>query len=317
MTTAAGIDAQIGYAAEGSYGTYTAPTRFMEFNDESLKFERERIESGGIRAGRRTLHRWAPGVQRVTGDINQEFGPQGAALWLEHCFGTRNTTGSGDPYTHTYTPGALDAKSLTIQVGRPNIAGTVVPFSYTGCVITDFEFTAALNAYLMLKTSIYGANETTAETLGTASYATAFSPFVFTQGVIAIASSEYEVSAASLGAANARKTDRHFMRSTTPEQPKIALENGLREYTGSLTSDFVSTTAYNRFKNGTEAALTLTFTQSADRTLTFTMNVRYDGDTPVIKGREVPEQTLPYKCVSGTSDAAAITAVLKNADSEA
>lgn len=315
--TASGIDAQLGFAAEGTYDTYSAPDHFAEFNDESLVFERERIESGGIRPGRRILHRWAPGVQRVTGDINQEFGPHGSALWLEHLFGQRDTTGASDPYTHTFTTGDLDDKSLTIQIGRPAIDGTVIPFSYTGCKFTDFEFSCNVNEYLMLKTSVYGANEDTSQDLEDPTYASGFSPFVFTQGVVAIASSEYEVTAASLAGANNLKIDRHFIRGTNPERPKMALEEGLREFTGSLTSDFVSTAAYNRFKNGTEAALTLTFTQSVSRTLTITMNVRYDGDTPNIGGREIPELTLPYKCVSAVGDSTAFSAVLKNADSMA
>ena len=312
--TASGIDSQFGYITESTYATYLAPTKFSEFNSETLKFERERIESKGIRTGRRALHRWTPGIQRVTGNIEMEFAPQGGGTLLKHMFGAISTTGAGDPYTHTFTPGTLDAKSLTIQIAKPSIDGTAVPFNYLGCVITDWEFSAAVNEYLMLKLGIYGAHEELTSTLATASYPTNFSPFVFTQGVITIGGSEYEVSAATVAGKNAQRVDRHFMRTTTPERPKIAIEAGLREYTGSLTSDFISTTAYDRFKNGTEAALVLTFTQSATRTLTITMNVRYDGDTPQVKGHDVLEQTLPYKCVSSTSDAAAITAVLLNFD---
>jgi len=312
--TASGIDSQLGFAAETTYGAYETVDHFLEYTSESLKFERERIESKGIRTGRRVLHRWTPGIQRVTGNINFEFGPQGSGLLLEHMFGGLATTGVSDPYTHTFTPGTLDDKSLTIQIGRPDIGGTVRPFSYYGCVITDFEFSAAINEYLMLDLSVYGAHEATSDALETASYPAGYSPFVFTQGVIAIASSEYLVTSANLAGKNSQKVDRHFMQGTNPERPNIALESGMREFTGQLTSDFIDLTAYNRFKNGAEAALTLTFTQSATRTLTFTMNVRYDGDTPNISGIEIPELTLPYKAVSATSDAAAVTAVLLNAD---
>ena len=316
MATASGIDAQVGISAESAFGTYTTPTRFFEFTEESMKFEKERIESKGIRVGRRVLHRWAAGVQRVTGDITQEFAPQGAALLLSHIFGTKNTTGTG-PYTHTFTPGPLDNKSLTVQIGRPNIAGTVVPFSYTGCSITDFEFACSVNEYLTLKTSLYGANESTSETLATASYPANFSPFVFTHGSISIASSAYDVTEISISGANNLKTDRHFISATTPAQPRIALESGIREYTGSLSSDFVSTAAYNRFVNGTEAALALTFNAGSSAQLIFTMNVRYDGETPTVSGAEILEQSLPFKAVSGTSDADAITVQLINADAEA
>lgn len=314
--TASGIDAQLGYVSEVTYGTFATPTRFLEFTEESLKFERERIQSKGIKAGRRTQHRWNAGVQRVTGDIHQEFGPEGAVLWLEHMFGTRNTSGVSDPYTHTYTPGPLDTKSLTIQIGRPQIDGTVIPFNYLGCVFTGWEFTCNVNEYLTLKNSVYGAKEEVADVtnvLATASYPATYNPFVFTSGVITIAASSYDVTKASLQAALNRKIDRHYVRSGG-EVPKLALENAIREYSGSLSSDFIDPTAYNRFKNGTEAALVLTFTTSGTRSLAITMNVRFDGETPTIKGAQIPEQVLPYKVTSATSDGAAITAVLKNGD---
>ena len=54
---ASGLGGQLGLAAESTYGTFVAPTRWFEFNSESLHLERERIESAGIRAGRRVLHR--------------------------------------------------------------------------------------------------------------------------------------------------------------------------------------------------------------------------------------------------------------------
>lgn len=309
--TSSGIDAQIGFVAESSFGTFAVPTKFAEFTSESLKFERERINSKGIKAGRRTLNRWAQGVQRVNGDIELEMGPVGTGTLLKHAFGGSQTTGAG-PYVHTLTPGSLDDKSLTIQVGRPDIGGVVRAFSYLGCSITGFELSCKVNEYLMGKFSIYGTDEVTSESLATASYPAGWSPFVFTEGVLSIAGSSYDVTQLSLGAKNGQKVDRHFIRASG-HKPKIALESEQREYSGTLTSDFIDLTAYNRFKNGTEAALVLTFTSGAN-ILEITTNVRFDGETPNIGGIEIPEQSLPFVCVSSTSDAAAITAVLTTTD---
>lgn len=316
MPLASGIAGQLGLAAESTYGTFVAPARWFEFTEETLELDRERIESQGIRAGRRVLHRWAQGIQRVNGDITMELAAQGFGIIFQHIFGGLVTTGS-NPYTHTCTPGDLAGKSLSIQVGRPDIGGTVRAFSYLGCKIATAEIAAAVNEYAMLTLGIYGAHEDTGQSLGTASYPATLSPFVFTHGSVTLAGSGFDVKEFSLAIDNGLATDRHFIRGTTPERPKEPLEQARRSYTGQLLGDFTDLTAYNRFVNGTEAALVLAFNAGASAQLTITTNVRYDGETPKNGGEELLEQPLPFKALSGTSDAAAITAVLINADATA
>lgn len=313
MPLASGLAGQLGFAAESSYGTYIAPTRFLELTNSSVKFDRERIESNGIRAGRRVLHRWAPGVQRVAGDVEFEMAPQGFALLWSHILGGTATTGAG-PYTHTLTPGDLAGKSLSLQIGKPDISGTVRPFTYLGCKVTGAELTAAVNEYAMLSVSFYGNHLDTAQTLGTASYPSGLTPFDFTKGSVSLAGSGFDVKEISLSIDNGLAVDRHFIRSTTPEKSKEPLESTRRSITGSMTADFTDLTALNRFINGTEAALVLTFNAGASAQTTFTMNVRFDGEDPDL-GPELLEQPLQFKAVSSTSDAAALTVVVVNGDS--
>jgi hypothetical protein len=310
---ASGLAGQWGFVDESTYGTFVVPTRFLEFNSESLKLERERIESAGIRAGRRVLHRWAAGVQRVTGDIEFELAPQGTALLWKHILGAVVTTGAS-PYTHTFTPGDLAGKSMTVQIGRPDIGGTVRAFSYLGCKVASAELSLAVNEFAQMSVSLYGAHEDTGQSLAVAAYPATLSPFVFTQGSVSLAGSAFDVQECSLAIDNGLATDRHFIRTTTPERPKEPLEATRRAITGSLTADFTDLTAYNRFVNGTEAALVVTLNAGASAQTTITMNVRFDGTTPDIGGDELLGQELPFKAVSATSDAAAITAVVINAD---
>jgi hypothetical protein len=313
MALASGLGGQLGIKAESTYGTYIAPDRFFEFVSESLVLDRDRIESMGIGAGRRVQRRWAAGVQRVTGDVEMEMAAQGFGIWLTHMFGSVVTAGS-NPYTHTATPGDLAGKSLTVQVGRPDIGGTVRVFSYLGCKVASWELAAAVNEYAKLTVSLYGSHEDTSQTLAVASYPATLSPFTFVHGSVSVAGSAFDVKDFTLSADNGLATDRHFIRTTTPERPKEPLEANYRQYTGSLTADFTDLTAYNRYVNGTEAALVLTFNAGASAILAVTLNVRYDGETPTIGGPELLEQSLPFKAISTTSDAAAVTAVLTNAD---
>lgn len=315
MPIASGLAGQLVIAEEVTYGTYVAGTRGFEFTDESLQFEREQIESMGIRAGRRVQSRFAQGVQRVSGDVTLELAPQGFGLLFKHIMGTSATTGAG-PYVHTSSPGPLDGKSLSVQVGRPFSTGTVQSFSIVGTKITQAEINAAVNEYATMTLSLYGNHEDTAQTLATAAYPT-LTPFVFTQGVLTVAGSGVDVRNFTLTIDNALIVDRHFMRTTTPERSKEPLEGGYRQITGSFESDFESLTAYNRYVSGTTAAMVLTFTSGAN-TLVISMNTRYDGETPTIDSPDdLVALNMGFKALSPTSDAAAITIALTNTDSTA
>lgn len=310
---ASGLAGQLVIAEESTYGTYVAGTRGFEFTDENLQFGRGILESNGIRAGRRIQSRFAQGVQRVAGPVTMELSPQGFGLLFKHIFGGVATTGAG-PYTHTFTPGDLAGKSLSVQVGRPFSTGTVQPFSILGTKITEAEISAAVNEYATLTVSLYGNHEDTAQSLAAAAYPTV-TPFVFTQGVLSVAGSGVDVRNFTLTIDNALIVDRHFLRATTPERSKEPLEGGYRQVTGSFESDFESLTAYNRYVAGTQAAMVLTFT-SGTNTLTITMNVRFDGETPTIGSPDdLVALSMGFKALSSTSDAAAITAVLVNSDS--
>lgn len=310
---ASGLASQIGFAAESTYGTFVAPARFLEFNGSTLKYERERIESGGIRAGRRVLHRWAAGVQRVAGDLEFELAPQGWGLLWNHVLGGTDVITGTNPYTHTMSPGDLAGKSLSIQINKPGLDGTARVFSYLGCKVTGVELSAAVNEYAMFTVSVYGNHLDTAQTLGTATYPTGLTPFDFTKGSVTLAGSGFDVKDFTLNIDNGLATDRHFIRTTTPERSKEPLESNRRSITGSMTADFTDLTALNRFINGTEAALVLSFNAGASAQTTITMNVRFDGEDPDL-GQELLEQPLQFKAVSSTSDAAAITVVVVNAD---
>lgn len=313
MSLKSGLISQIGFGAEGTTtaGVRATPTRFLEYVSEDLTFNISRIESAGLRAGRRIVHRWSSGIKEVTGGFNVEMAPQGTGLLLSHALGAVSTTGS-DPYVHTFTPGALDTKTLTVQVGRPSLNGTVNPFDYLGCSIVSWELSAEIDQYLMGRFSIYGMEEVTDQSLASASYPSGYSPFVFTHGTLEVASSELSVRSATVSGDNGLATGRHRLGAATP---KVALEESLRNYGGTISADFESMTAYNRFVAGTEAAIELNFDAGTSAKLVVSGNVRFDGETPHVTGPTLLEQSLPFKFTSVTSDAAAFTVTLTNADS--
>jgi hypothetical protein len=234
------------------------------------------------------------------------------AVFFKHAFGAVSTSGAG-PYVHTFTPGDLTGDSLTIQVGRPASTGTVHPFTYAGCKIATWEISASVGDIAMLNFSVLGMTETTATALASASYDSTWEPFVFTEASLTIAGSAAgTVKDLTLSGDNAL-TLRHRLGSATSKEP---LEIGLRTYEGTITTDFDALTHYDLFVAGTEAALVATFDNGTE-TLVVTCNIQFVGETPELSGFDLLEQNLPFRMISSTSDAAAITAVLTNSEASA
>lgn len=308
MPTGSGISGQIGYAAETTWNTYKAPDHFVEVAAESLALDVQRIESKGVRAGNlvQRSDRWVGNKIGVGGSVDFEISSKGFGLWLKHLLGTQATsTPSGGTSSKQYssTLGDPYGLGLTIQVGRPANDGTVDPFSYTGCKLLDGDFKNTVDGLLMLTTTIDGADETTAQSLAAASYASSSELLSFVGGSLTIAGTAVAtVSDISVKIARPYKTDRRFIRANTVKKEPII--NGLTLITGTVTTEFESLTAYNRFVNGTTAAIVcdwlgLTALEgSIYPELKITLPVcRFDGTTPNLNGEDMLHLTLPFKAL--------------------
>lgn len=317
------LDRQLGVAEETTFGTPVTPNRWYEPTSDSVGMEIGRIESAAMRSGARVLRsdRWVGGQRNVSGDIGLELVNRSFGLWLKHMMGGVATaqpdaTGSPTVYEHTFTPDVLPT-GLTIQFGRPSRDGTVHPFTYHGCKIGSWELTAAAGELVPVTVSLVGEDEDTSTALATASYPAGVTLFTFVDGALTIAGAAVDVSEVSLAGDNALADDRYFVGSALRKEP---LDVTSRDYTGTIEAEFEDLTAYNRFVNGTEAALTLNFVggtieNAFDFALEVTANVRFDGQTPQLADGEPPGLTLPYKCVdSGSGPASALTMVYRTDD---
>lgn len=309
MASPAGISAQFGYKSEAVYGTGVVVDKFLPFVSEGIKQDIARMKSRGLRAGRIANFQWKPGTRKIAGGVNLELPNVNVAPLLKHIFGAVTTTGAG-PYTHTFTPGDLSGLSFTSQIGRPDLAGTVNPFTYTGCKVAGAEFACSAGEIASLNLDLSAQAESTATGLAVATYPASWAPFVFTEGTLTIAGSAVNVKSASVKVDNNMAADRFRLGSAAIKEQ---FRNGMANYTGTVAADFESLTAYNRFVNGTESALVLAF-NNGSQSLTITCNVEFDGDTPTVGGPDLLDQPLPFTCTSATSDAAAIQAVLVNTD---
>src|SRR5450631_517163 len=252
MTAPAGLAAQLGIAEEVTYGSYVAPARYLDLVKENMKLDIKRIESQGLRAGRRVLltQQWSPGERSAKGAIDTELANVNQGLLWKHMFGSisasvgrvssadgvttnasknissataaftqadvgRTITGTGIPALATiasvssstaavtsanstadgtgiaFTIGTVGANSFlaqpadltglstTIQIGRPDITAVVRPFSYLGCKFGTWTVGCKAGEIAKLTLDVTAQDETTAETLGAASYPDLMVPMTF------------------------------------------------------------------------------------------------------------------------------------------
>ena len=316
-----GINAQIGYVAESTYGTGAVVTRFIPLVSESLSNEIEAVESAGILAGRHvmTSQQWAQGNKTISGDIQHELYDQSLGLLLRAAFGTVTTTAAGGgTAVHTFFP-ATPSVSLTTQIGRPTTYGSVIPCTYTGVKVQSWELAMEAGAIATWGMTVAGQDEFLGTALAAVSYATNLRPWVFKSAVISVDGTACPVKSYSISGENNLTDDRRYVGSTLIGEP---LRGDLLNVTGELTAEWgtpstMGTMNYDRFIRGTESTLIATLT-SGTLNGTIQANVRYDGSTPQVSGRGIVEHSIPFKAVaSGSLDSHAITVSIRNNDATA
>lgn len=313
MSLRSGLAGQIGYKLETTWGTFVAPTRFIPLISEDISEDIDVMESEAIVAGALTLRsaQWALGNVDVSGGVKHELFQVGAGLLFRCMFGGVTTTGAG-PYVHTFTPEDLADDHMTVQVGVPDVSGTVQPFSFYGMKVQGWELGIKAGELVTLDLDLVGKKLATSDTLATASFTTgAATPFTFKHASATIGGAAANIKELTLKGDNGLDTDRRFIGSEFRAEP---LSADSRAYTGEMTMEFESLTQMNRWRTGTEAALVATITAGASASLVVTTNARFDGSTPTVDGKGIVELKVPFKCIGPTTDASAITAVLTNTD---
>lgn len=303
MAAGTGIAAQVGVALETTWGTeVTTGATFIPLVSESVQRNEDHTISNAIRAGRFVLgsEQWNGGVVAVGGGLEFELDNKNVRTLFKCMFGTESTN---SPYT--YSPADLTGDSFTLQIGKPSSSGTVHPFTYAGTKVNTWEISATVGEMVKLSLDVIAKSETTSTALMTASYTSSSLPFKFTGATLTIAGSAVNTVRDMSIKGDNKLARRQFLGTQSTAEP---FPSDMYEYTGKVTTDFESLTAYNRFVTGTEAALVMTFTRGSS-TIVITCNVKFDGMTPNVAGRDILAQELPFMCIGSTTDASAITAV--------
>jgi hypothetical protein len=313
MAIGSGLGSQLGFGLETTYGTATTINKFLPMLNESLTQEIERIQSEGIIPNNTTWRsdQWAPGNKTVGGDVGVELYDHGLGVLFRAIMGNSVVTGT-NPYIHTYAPGDLANDSLTFQVGRPQVNGTVQAFTYKGCQVASWEMACSEGEIATLGLTLAGREEDTTIALATPVIPTALKPMSYNHGTISIGGvAVANIKSANISGDNGMDIERRFFNAGgLIAQP---IQTALRNYSSTLESEFIDMVSYDRFRNNTEAAFSLLFTLGVN-TVEFKGNIRTDGATPTVGGKEILSQTVETLFMGPTNDASTFTIVATNQD---
>ncbi|GLP71039.1 hypothetical protein TUSST3_76590 [Streptomyces sp. TUS-ST3] len=249
MAIGSGLGAQLGISAESSYGTFVAPSKFLEFTKESLVLKKTTAQSMGIAAGRllplssrRVLTR-----KEVQGSLEMEVVNKGMGVILQQLMGTSVTPvqqGVTTAYLQSHILASVAGKSLTIQKGVPLTSGTVTDKTLVGCKITSGEFSCGVGEMLTASFEIDGKDCDETQTLAAASYSN-MSPFNFSQMALKTGTYSSEtaldgVRKVSVKIERPQDVERFYANQAALKREPI--ENDQVKITGSLETDYVGTT---------------------------------------------------------------------------
>lgn len=249
MGIGSGLGAQVGVAAESSYGTFVAPTKFYEFTKESLALKKTTAQSSGIAAGRQLAlsTRRVVTQREAAGSLEMEVTNKLMGLFLQALMGTTVTPvqqGVTTAYLQTHTLADTAGKSLTIQKGVPLTTGTVTDKTFVGCKVQSAEFSCEVGGMLTVSIEFDGKDCDETQTLAVASYPQ-MAPFHFGQMAIKTGSFGTEtaldgVRKVSVKIERPQAVDRFYAGQSGLKKEPIS--NELTKITGSLEMDYVATT---------------------------------------------------------------------------
>ncbi|MFD8404667.1 phage tail tube protein [Streptomyces anulatus] len=307
MAIGSGLGAQMGIAAEASYGTFLAPAKFIEFTKESLQLKKTTAQSAGIAAGRLVplSSRRVLTQRQASGALEMEVTNKAMGVLLQTLMGTSVTPvqqAATAAYLQTHILADTAGKSLVIQKGVPLTTGTVTDKTFLGCKVISAEFSCEVGGMLLATFEIDAKDCDETQTLAVATYP-AMSPFHF--GQMSVKTGTYNSEVALDGV---RKVSVKIERPMAVERfyagqsglKKEPISNDQVKISGSLETDYVATTLDDLHTSDAATSLVWDFTGpniAASHDERFTVKIpaiRIDDAPPVVEGFDVIKPTYSF-----------------------
>lgn len=270
MAIGSGLGSQFGIAAQGSYDTFVAPTRFYEVTKAKVEKVKNTATWKGLAAGRLAPRGDGRVVTTRAGKVaidelvvtNKDMG-----LLLSQIFGGAPApVAQSSPTALLQTHPLIDnfGRMFTAQQGNPLTGGTVVAQSAIGAKVNSAEFSCGVDDLLTVKVDADARDVTEAQALAAASYPTGRRPFHFGQmGVKIGATVGAAANASGVRKVTAKidrklKTDMFYANAAgLKDQP---VSNDYVEVSGTISVDYkVASEFADRFRDDTQFALVWEF----------------------------------------------------------
>lgn len=301
-----GISGALGYAAETTWGTSVAPSKWAEFlPGETLARQQNFQRSNGIKAGRVfvTGTRTAATTRTAGGGLGMEVPNQGFGPFLNLLHGKTVTPakiGAGTAYKQVHEIGTTDPynKSLTLVKAAPKTEGGVVDsYCYPGAILDSMTLDMAISGFLVAQFAVQAKDENTEQSIGTQTYPTGLENFNFISTIVKINSVEQKFMK-SLKIAFSKPTDgsRFALGSATRLQP---LTNAFNSIKLDLEADYNNNTLYKFFEKAEAKEVEIAFVgATASEANKFELKFvfpfcRFEGDSPNIADLGALKQSLP------------------------
>jgi hypothetical protein len=317
MAIGSGLAASLGLAEESVYGTYTAPTRHLEFSKEDLKKIKTTVQGGGLAAGRFAQL----GSRRVLttvsggGTVDLEVTNKGYGLIIEHLLGSSATAvqqAATTAYLQAHTIGDNIGKYLSVQKGVPDTGGTVRPYTFLGGKITGATFQCDVLGTLMSTVEFDFKDVSEAQALAAPSYAAGVAPFHGGQMVVKLGTYGAETAITGVKKIEVKierpQANERFYASAagSPATKSEPIMNDYLSVSGTLEADYVTKADLaDRFASDASTSLVIEWIGpiiASTYAETFRIKVPMifvDSDTPGVEGPDVV--STPYS-FTGQSD---------------
>ncbi len=270
MARAYGANAQLLGLVETTYGT--APTtNFTKFPfvSSDLGSEQGLIASNLLGQGRDPAQPMRD-VIKVTGNVVVPVDVRNFGHWLKSLLGAPVTTGSGAPYTHTFTSGAPTIPSMSVEVGMPEVPAY---FMNSGVRVNSAQLTFARSGAADATLACIAQGEVrSGSSSGGIPTSLALTRFNQFQGAITKDGTQLgNVTGGQLTYTNNLAT----IETIRPDGKIDGADPTIAALTGTLDVRFADTTLIDDAINNTPVALTFGYTIDANNALVFTAHEVY------------------------------------------
>jgi hypothetical protein len=307
-----GVGSQAGGAKETTWGTAVTPTKFWEYESESLNLDHNYYDGAGLVAGRTFApsSRGKKTTRSAGGDLAMTFPYKGGGFFLDQMVAGTITPvqqGATAAYLSTFNVGSsVPNKSATLQINKPQTSGGDIPFTYPGGVLVSAAFSLAVGGALMATFTWLAKDETTPTTtpagaaLATATYVSSNDVWVhqdmtLTYGGAAVAG----ITGVNWTWSQPYADGRFFLDgSGTISKP---VPNGIGTVTGTLSGEWYDSTFYAAFRSGAYASLVCTAqgpTAIASTYFPMFRNtfsaIQVRGTSPTVSGPDLLDLSVPF-----------------------